>query len=300
MDGLIPVRKPSGCTSHDVVARLRRILGQKKIGHFGTLDPLAAGLLLIAAGKATRLFPFYGKRDKSYEGRIRFGFATDTYDAEGQPTGEASDRFPTVDEARSAMAAMVGDLRQKPPAFSAKKVRGQPMYAYARRRESVASAEVPVTVTAFEIRSYAPPFLDFRVDCSSGTYVRSLAHDLGTVLGCGGHLAALERTRIGEFSLDGAFALETIQALTERGEPDGFLIPMEALLPELPGFSLTPEGALRIKDGRPLEPEHIADPAATGPEPGITVRLLGPDGTLLALARPAPPPSLLAPFLVFA
>jgi tRNA pseudouridine55 synthase len=301
MDGLIPVRKPSGCTSHDIVDRLRRILGQKKIGHFGTLDPLASGLLLIAAGKATRLFPFYGKRDKSYEGRIRLGFATDTYDSEGQPSGEATDRLPSIDAVRPAMAALVGNLRQKPPAFSAKKVRGRPMYAYARRQESFEIADVPVTVAAFEIRSYAPPFLDFRVDCSSGTYVRSLAHDLGAALGCGGHLATLERTRVGEFSLDAARGPEEIRSFMERGEPGRFLIPMEALLPELPAFVLTPDGALRMRDGRPVGPEHLADPAggtAFRLEPGTVARLLGPDGTLLALARPAPAPAILAPFLV--
>jgi len=301
MDGLIPVRKPSGCTSHDVVARLRRILGQKKIGHFGTLDPLASGLLLAAAGKATRLFPFYGKRDKSYEGRIRLGFATDTYDSEGQPAGEATDRFPPIEEAKAAMAALVGDLRQRPPAFSAKKVQGRPLYAYARRRESVEIAEVPVTVAAFEIRAYAPPFLDFRVDCSTGTYVRSLAHDLGAALGCGGHLAALERTRVGEFSLDAALSLEEIESSMERGETDRFLIPMEALLPELPAFVVTPDGALRVRDGRPVGPEHLADPApgaAPRLEFGAVARLFGPDGKLLALARPSPAPAILAPFLV--
>jgi tRNA pseudouridine55 synthase len=301
MDGLIPVRKPSGCTSHDVVARLRRILGQKKIGHFGTLDPLATGLLLAAAGKATRFFPFYGKRDKSYDGRIRFGFATDTYDSEGRPTTDETDRYPLVSEARSAMKALVGELLQRPPVFSAKKVKGQPMYAHARRGTPVESAAVSVTVTVFELRSYAPPFLDFRVDCSSGTYIRSLAHDLGAALGCGGHLAALKRTRIGEFSLDAAPGLEEIQGFMERGEPDRFLIPMEALLPEWPGFVLTPEGALRMKDGRPVGPEHFADPPADRalqPDSQAVARLFGPEGKLLALAHPAPRPALFAPFLV--
>jgi len=301
MDGLIPVRKPSGCTSHDVVARLRRILGQKKVGHFGTLDPLASGLLLAAAGKATRLFPFYGKREKSYEGRIRLGYATDTYDREGQPAGETTDRFPPPDEVRAAMARFVGPFRQKPPAFSAKKIQGRPSYVYARRREAMEPPEVPVVVTAFALRTYDPPFLDFQVDCSSGTYVRSLAHDLGAALGCGGHLAALERTRVGEFSLGAARGLDEIQACMERGEPQRFLVPLDALLPELPAVALGADGASRTKDGRPLGLEHLADPAAfrgLRPDAAPAVRLMGPDGALLALARPAPPPAVLAPFLV--
>lgn len=298
MDGLIPVRKPSGCTSHDVVARLRRILGQKKIGHFGTLDPLASGLLLAAAGKATRFFPFYGKRDKSYVGRIRLGFATDTYDAEGQPAGEDSGRYPDREDLRAAMDALVGPLRQRPPAFSAKKVAGRPLYDYARRGLPVEAAAVPVTVAAFELRAYAPPFVDFRVDCSSGTYIRSLAHDLGAALGCGGHLAVLERTRIGEFRLESAPGLEEIQTAAERGDAGAFLVPMEALLPETPAFVLTEEGVARIRDGRRVELAHLADPKAVFPPPGAVVRLLGGDGRLAALARLAPGESAFAPFLV--
>lgn len=302
MDGLLLVRKPSGPTSHDIVARLRKILGQKRIGHFGTLDPLASGLLVVAVGQATRFFPYYSKLDKTYEGRIRLGFATDTFDREGRPSGPETDRLPGPDALRSAMKSFEGEILQQPPVYSAKKLEGKPLYAYARRGEHVEPAAVPVSVASFELRSYDPPFLDFRVDCGSGTYIRSLAHDLGAALGCGGHLAELVRTRVGDFSLAGALLLEDIDALRARDETAGFLLPLAALLPGLPRVDLTDEGCRRMKDGRTVGPDHLA-PGEAGqalPLPGAAavVRLFGPGGELLALARPAPPPALFAPFLV--
>jgi len=301
MDGLLLVRKPSGPTSHDVVARLRKVLGQKKIGHFGTLDPLATGLLLAAAGKATRFFPYYSKLDKSYEGRIRLGFATDTYDREGRPTSPETDRLPGSDALRTAMKSFEGQILQRPPVYSAKKLEGKPLYAYARRGKAVEPTPVPVAISAFELRSYDPPFLDFRADCGSGTYIRSLAHDLGAALGCGGHLTELVRTRVGDFSLAAALSLEEIGDLHARGDAAVFLRPLEALLPGLPRYDLTDEGARRMKDGRSIGPDHLTQ-RSPGPAlfpPGTEdVRLFWPDGTLLALARPAPPPALFAPFLV--
>jgi len=301
MDGLVLVRKPAGLTSHDVVARLRKILAQKKIGHFGTLDPLATGLLPAAAGKATRFFPYYSKLDKTYEGRIRLGFATDTYDREGQPLTLEAGHLPDLAAVQAAMKIFEGENLQRPPAFSAKKIGGKPLYAYARKGIAVEAVAAPVTITAFELRTYDPPFIDFRADCGSGTYIRSLAHDLGAALGCGGHLTELVRTRVGDFTLSTALSLEEIADLQSRGETAGFLIPLEALLPQLPRFDLTEEGALRMKDGRPVGPQHLASESA-GPIPpppgGEVVRLFGPKNTLLALARPALPPALFAPFLV--
>ena len=302
MDGLLLVRKPSGPTSHDVVARLRKILGQKKVGHFGTLDPLASGLLVVAAGRATRFFPYYSKLDKTYEGRIRLGYATDTYDREGRPTGPECERLPDPNALRSAMKAFEGGILQRPPVYSAKKLEGKPLYAYARRQEAVEPAPVPVSVASFELRSYDPPFLDFRVDCGSGTYIRSLAHDLGAALGCGGHLDDLVRTRVGDFLLEAALAAEDIEVLQARNETDRFLLPLGALLPGLPRYDLTEEGGRRMKDGRTVGPGHLAsggDGQVPFPADGAAVvRLFGPDGALLALARPAPPPALFAPFLV--
>jgi tRNA pseudouridine55 synthase len=301
MDGLLLVRKPSGFTSHDIVARLRKVLGQKKIGHFGTLDPLATGLLLAAAGKATRFFPYYSKLDKTYEGRIRLGFATDTYDREGRPSSPETDRLPNPDTLRSAMKSFEGQILQRPPVYSAKKLKGKPLYAYARRQKAVEPMPVPVAIFSFELRSYDPPFLDFRVNCGSGTYIRSLAHDLGAALGCGGHLTELVRTRVGDCSLSAALSIEEIGDLHARGDDAGFLLPLEALLPGLSRYDLTDEGARRMKDGRSIGSDHLASgsPGPVPPPPDAgDVRLFGPDGALLALARPAPPPALFAPFLV--
>ena len=251
MDGLLLVRKPAGPTSHDVVARLRKILGQKKIGHFGTLDPLASGLLVVAAGRATRFFPYYSKLDKTYEGRIRLGFATDTYDREGRPYGPGN-----RPAARSRRPPLGDEIlrRGNPPAaprLFGQEARGKaPLCLCPPRGEPSNRRPCPVTVAAFELRSYDPPFLDFRVECGSGTYIRSLAHDLGAALGCGGHLAELVRTRVGDFSLAAALTLEEIGALQARSETGRLPSPSRSSSPR--AASLRPHGRRRPADeGRP-------------------------------------------------
>jgi len=302
MDGLILVQKSAPATSHDVVAALRRILGQKKVGHFGTLDPLATGLLLAAAGKATRLFPFYGKMDKRYEGRIRLGFATDTYDAAGLPASPECNVYPNRAAVEQACRGFVGDLIQIPPPFSAKKVDGKPLYAYARSQKPVAGRPFRARVDAFDVRGYEPPIIDIAVTCGSGTYIRSLAHDLGQKLGCGAHLAALVRTGVGEFRLEEALTLEEIRDCLKNGRTEGFLRPMESLLPSLPRVDLDSDDAEKIRHGRPISAAHHGEPGEAGRplsrEPGAVVRLFGPDGRLIGLARRAAESPLYAPFLV--
>src|SRR4030042_1057422 len=189
MDGLILVDKPQGATSHDVVARIRRIIDQRQVGHFGTLDPLATGLLLVAVGSATRLFPRYSLHDKVYSGKMRLGYATDTYDAQGKPTSVESDRLPNRDTLVEAMGKFNGRLEQVPPPYSAKKVAGKPLYKWARAKKTVAPRASQVTVYAFNLGGYSPPHVEFDVHCASGTYVRSLVHALGQTLGCGAHLS---------------------------------------------------------------------------------------------------------------
>jgi tRNA pseudouridine55 synthase len=303
MDGLILVDKPLHLTSHDIVARLRRILGQPKIGHFGTLDPSASGLLIAAAGKATRLFPFFSAMDKAYKGKIRMGFATDTYDAAGQPSSAETRDWPPVSRIEKEMAEFVGDILQVPPPFSAKKLKGKPLYDYARRKKPVELRPFPVSIRVFKLEAYEPPLAAFEVRCSSGTYIRTLAHDLGKRLGCGAHLAELMRTEIGTFSLQDALTLEMIEALFERGQPEKFLRPMEILLPEFPKVILHESGVRLVRDGRPVPVEHILsfpgrglpNPSTEGPP---VIRLFDADGHLVALARRASPPALYAPFLV--
>ncbi len=217
-DGLLLVDKAAGCTSHDVVRQARRLLGQKKIGHCGTLDPGATGLLVLTLGKATRLTRFLISAPKVYVGTIRFGVTTDTYDGSGTVLGEQSTEGLTGDRIAEEMAAVVGTFEQAAPAYSAKKVGGVKYYELARRGEEVPESRKEITVFDF---SPTGPLEDdsipFRLACSSGTYVRSLAFDLGEVLGCGAHLASLERLQVGPFHLADA---ARIDALGEDPQPD--------------------------------------------------------------------------------
>lgn len=304
-DGIILVDKPALRTSHDVVLELRRILNFQKIGHFGTLDPLATGVLIAACGRATRLFPYFLKHDKTYEGRIRLGYATDTYDSQGSPTSPVASRIPGEAEVSAALAGFLGGQEQVPPAFSAKKFKGKPLYKMARKAESVPLKPSFVIVYEFRIVSYQPPDFDFIVRCSGGTYIRSLAHDLGLKLGCGGHLTRLVRSAIGPYTLDRCLSLDRIRTLAEAGPLDAFLLPLESLLPEFPKLILNETGARCARNGNPVLPEHLqpAQPLPSFP-PGsqdteaVLFRLFGPDGSLLALARRDSDRALLRPILV--
>ncbi|OGD26407.1 MAG: tRNA pseudouridine(55) synthase TruB [Candidatus Aminicenantes bacterium RBG_13_63_10] len=296
MDGLIPIDKPSGWTSHDVVLKVRACLGELRVGHFGTLDPLATGLLLIAVGQATRFFPFYSRADKSYRGRLRLGLATDTYDAQGSPAGPECLDLPSGDELRAAMGGFRGAILQAPPVFSAKKIQGQPSYKLARNQKAVPLRPQQVTVHVFSLEEFEPPRAEFFVSCTSGTYIRSLVHDLGILLGCGAHLESLRRLSSGEHRLEQAFGIEDIERMAGRGEHARFLEPLDSLLPGLPALTLSESGFPAAKNGKKLsDADFAAGLPAAGP--GI-FRLFRPDGKLIALARRDADSSLLHPFLV--
>ena len=308
LDGVLVVDKPIGPTSHDVVARVRRSTGCRRVGHTGTLDPLASGVLSLVMGRATRLAQFLSAADKTYEAIIRLGLATDTYDALGRivpdsaPAGAAAAAslngeeapgprpgcLPTRAEIDSALERFVGEFLQTPPPFSAKKLAGTPAYRLARRRRPVALPPARVRVHALEVLAATHDELRLRLTCSAGFYVRSLAHDLGVVLGCGAHLAALRRISSGEFDLALAVRLEAIEADPE--EARRHLVPMARLLTALPAAHLSAQGALQASHGNQVAPEQIV--AWTGaPQPaggpvvsGSRVRLIGPDGGLLAIA----------------
>ncbi len=304
MPGLILVDKPRGATSHDVVARIRRILGQQRVGHFGTLDPLATGLLLVAVGSVTRLFPFYSQHDKVYSGEMRLGFSTDTYDAQGRPASEESSSFPEKPTLIEVMKKFVGRLDQVPPPYSAKKLEGKPLYKWARSKRTIIPKACQVIVYAFDLKDYSPPLVKFDVHCGSGTYVRSLIHDLGQVLGCGAHLAGLRRTAIGRYRIDNALSLEEIERLAGEGSWERFLIPLESLLPENPQAVLSAAGCHRLQKGRFLPFEFVlrvipavADSAPAG-EPSEAYRLFSPEGRFLALAEPLEDEKAFLPFLV--
>jgi len=308
MDGLILIDKPRYCTSHDVVAEIRRILNFKKVGHFGTLDPLATGLLLVAAGKVTKLFSMFSREDKGYRGRIRLGFATDTYDAAGEPITPESADLPDRTNLLEAMKRFEREFLQLPPPFSAKKFQGKPLYKFAREKKQVDLRPSRITIRRFHLERYAPPDIDFEVVCTSGTYIRSLAYDLGRELGCGAHLAGLMRTAIGPYTLEASFSLEKIRKLAGEGRIQDFLTPLEALFPQIPKIILKEPAAWALQKGglvasegihKILNSDALSSPRPEGRE--VIFSLFSMEGKFLALARRSPeesPRSGLIPFLI--
>src|SRR5665213_3406556 len=217
MNGLLIVDKPAGITSHDVVARVRKLTGESSVGHLGTLDPMATGVLPLLLGRFTRLAQFFRQDGKRYTGTIRFGYATDTYDTDGEPVGDRVDPNITIQEIRNLAQRFHGEIDQIPPPFSAKKLQGVPAYKLARAGKPVELRSVRIEIRQFEITGYDPPNASFVVDVSSGSYIRSIAHDLGLQAGCGAHLAALRRVTSGEFSLEQAASLEQITEWVRDG-----------------------------------------------------------------------------------
>ncbi len=305
MDGLILVDKPPDYTSHTIVKEIRKYIKGKKVGHYGTLDPLATGLIIIAVGKATKLFPFFSKTDKAYFGKIKLGYSTDTYDAHGQTVSPPQEEFPSLEELLKSMKKFKGAIDQIPPPFSAKKYQGKPLYTLARQKKYIELKPSKVYVYSFQLKDYSPPFVSFKIKCSSGTYIRSIAHNLGQQLGCGAHLCHLCRTEVGNFHLKDAHSLEKIKTLAEQAKFDEFLIPLEFLLPQFPKIILTPEGASLAKNGNLIYPEKIIK-ILTSQESSLNskkekediYRLFSLEGKLLALARKSTEKKCLHPFLV--
>ena len=218
MDGVLIVNKPAGMTSHDVVARVRRILSEKSVGHLGTLDPSATGVLPLVVGRFTRLAAFYTEADKRYEGLIHFGQATDTYDAEGEPAGPRQEVRLSLEHIREAAGRFIGTIQQTPPPFSAKKIAGVPAYKLARKKQEVELQAKTVEVKEFEILDFDGEKVRFKAWVSSGTYIRSLAHELGKALGPGAHLGELARTAVREFRLEEAHSLEDVGESSNRAK----------------------------------------------------------------------------------
>jgi tRNA pseudouridine55 synthase len=302
MDGLILVHKPKGVTSHDIVIRIRKNLKLKKVGHFGTLDPLASGLLLIAVGKATRLFPFYLHSAKSYEGQIRLGYSTDTYDSEGKPSSVESKNYPDKTGLLENMKYFLGKIDQLPPPYSAKKYKGEALYKRVRAQKEYELKSSKVNVYLFELKKYSPPYFDFHVKCSSGTYIRSIAHDLGQSLGCGAHLNRLKRTEIGSFYVDRSHTVEEIEEMASARQVDEFLHPMEVLLPEIPKIVVSDSDALLVRNGRifshHLERSLEKDTNMGEEQKEDILRIFNSQGKLLALAKKDTQKDSIHPFLV--
>jgi tRNA pseudouridine55 synthase len=259
MDAILVIDKPAGITSHDVVARVRRLLGERSVGHLGTLDPSATGVLPLVTGRFTRLAQFFHAASKTYQGVIRFGFATDSYDADGEPVAPAQTVQVSLEEVRRGALDFVGKLNQLPPRFSAKKIAGVPAYKLARKKQEIDLKPVPVTVHRFEIQQIEADRASFITEVSAGTYVRSLAHELGQKLGVGAHLAELRRTVSGEFTMFQATTLERLAEMKERSfVRDQQLEELIAeislhprrILPQLPAVTVNEETLRLIANGR--------------------------------------------------
>ena len=296
------VDKPRGRTSHDVVETVRRLVGFRQIGHLGTLDPLATGVLVLALGRATRLARFYGSRRKRYTCTVRFGFATDTYDADGDALSE--DTAPAINpEAIQALAErFVGKVQQIPPSFSAKKIHGRPAHELARRQKPVKLEPVEVEVNEFRLTSVEGSCARFAVECGSGTYIRSLAHDLGQLQGSGAHLAEITRTAVGEFTLDHAATLADLIEDAKAGKFDGRVIKLENMLPDLPRATVLPIVEKRVRHGAKfnlpiaqIQPGHsVAAQGApaqldSGEWQPSRLRVFNQQGHLIAIAEPVVP-----------
>ena len=301
MDGVLVVDKPGGPTSHDVVARVRRALRTKRIGHTGTLDPLATGVLPLVIGRATRLASLLSRADKEYDAGVRLGLATETYDAADR-IGPPPEAPPDIDFERvdDALAEFRGTFEQAPPAYSAKKIDGVAAYKLARLHTPVQPRSVRVTVAFLALQSYDRGLARLRVRASAGFYVRSLAHDLGQRLGCGAHLETLRRIRAGAFSEESAIPLEAIEA--EGPGAARLIVPIEQLLPHVPSVVVNDRGAVRASHGNELTPEDLIDPSAVsssaddGSTPGRW-RLVDGGGMVLGIAE-SRPGGLLHPVIV--
>jgi len=281
LDGVLVVDKPAGPTSHDIVDRVRRAFGLRRVGHTGTLDPFATGVLAVCLGKATRLARFLAEGEKLYRATIRLGFATTTDDATGEPIGEARAVHLEPAALTAALARFTGTFDQVPPAFSAKHVGGRRLYELARRGETATAARkaVPVTVHAIELLEAAGDLVEIEVRCAPGTYIRALGRDLGEDLGVGGHLTALRRLRSGAFGLEQAVPADRLAASSRP-----MVIPLSGLLDAMPAVRVSAEGREAVRHGRGLGRLLVA--SGFPESPPDRVRVLDESGRLLALAVP--------------
>lgn len=275
-DGILNLDKPSGPTSHDVVDRVRTLTGIRRVGHAGTLDPLATGVLLVCLGRATRVVEYLMEGTKTYRARVRMGITTDTYDAEGSIVTESPVQVSRA-QVETGMAHFRGVISQLPPMYSAVKHQGTPLHRLARQGIHVDREPRRVEVYRLELTAWEPPECTIEVDCSQGTYVRTLAHDLGHILGCGAHLTALARLASGGFKLEDAISLQDLEKAAAEDRWTDLLQPIDAALVHLPELRLDEKAARRICSG-----QGVASEGAAGPDD--LARAYSPDGTFLALA----------------
>ena len=299
---MLVVNKPRGKTSHDVVEAVRRLAGFRHIGHLGTLDPLATGVLVLALGHATRLARFYAGRRKRYTCAVRFGFATDTFDADGEALGPDLAAQLDCGQLQSLASQFVGKIQQTPPAFSAKKIHGRPAHELARKHKPVNLEPVEVEVFEFRLTGVEGSVARFVVECGSGTYIRSLANDLGKLQGSGAHLAEIVRTAVGEFTLDHAVPLAELEQDAKAGKLGERVIRLENLLPDLPRATVLPIVEKRVRHGakfnvplNQIEPGRVTvaqgapEQLDAGDWKPARLRVFNQQGQLIAIAEPVVP-----------
>ena len=292
MDGVIVVDKPEGLTSHDVVNRMRRLANTRKVGHLGTLDPMATGVLPLVLGRATRLAQFFSSGEKTYDGKIQFGWATDTYDREGSPISEPVTPNFTRAELEAVLDEFRGTILQTPPPFSAKKIAGTPAYRLARKHIAVELEPVEVRVLRLDLAEFDGTTASISVRCSAGTYLRGIAHDVGRKLGCGAFLTALRRTLSGEFTAGQARTLETLDELARGGGLGQALIPASLVLPEIPNATVDALTAGQIRQGKDFRLSPFVDRAGAK-----YVKAVSTEGDLIAIGE-VRLPNLYHPVLV--
>ncbi|MGH2496179.1 MAG: tRNA pseudouridine(55) synthase TruB [Ktedonobacteraceae bacterium] len=259
MDGILNINKPTGITSHDVVAKVRKLLKQRRVGHAGTLDPAASGVLPICAGQATRVAEYLSESGKAYQATIVFGAVTDTYDSEGTILRTASTQDLTRSKIETLLPNFLGEQLQVPPRYSAIKLQGQPAYKRARAGEEMVMEARPITIYQLEVIDWQPPTLTLAIECSKGTYIRSLAYDLGEQAGCGAYLGGLVRTRSGPFPLSESITLEQLAEAAAQGTVERFLHPADKAIEHYPALVLDEYMSERVRHGNAFEVEGEPD-----------------------------------------
>jgi tRNA pseudouridine55 synthase len=280
VDGVVVVDKPEGLTSHDVVNRVRRLANTRKVGHLGTLDPMATGVLPLVLGRATRLAQFFSRGEKTYDARMQFGWSTDTYDREGEPSSEPVEPRFTRAELDAVLARFRGSFLQTPPPFSAKKVAGTPAYRLARKGTPVDLQPVEVRVFDLDLLEFEGATARIRLRCSAGTYLRGIAHDAGRALGCGAFLTALRRTASGEFAEGQAFTLEVLDTLARAGNLQEALIPATRVLPDFPNAPVDTVTAGQIRQGKDFRLSPFVERSGSK-----YVKAVSPEGDLIAIGE---------------
>ena len=298
VSGILNVDKPTGPTSFDIIRLLRKGTGIRKAGHAGTLDPLASGVLIVLLGQAVRISEYVMDLPKTYRANIRLGVSTDTYDAEGAPTHEPRPVEVSRRIVAEALAAFVGEIEQTPPAYSAVKVQGKPAHRLARKGESMALAARPARIDRIDLLQFESSDVEIEVECGKGTYIRSLAHDLGQALGCGAHLASLVRTRVGPFSIESATVVADLDRGFESGDWVASLLPMDCGLTQLPVITLHIEDEKDIRHGQAvrIDEDRLAGVPLVG---GGQYRAYAEDGGLVGIIRYEPETGVWRPRKVF-